>query len=243
MHRAYCFLPGKQYNKIRKLLMNPGRLRYEKANSFPCFVHCTGVFFDSNFSHGGDGDNLIWKLYTDGELVIEGTGAMENYSYYFPAPWYASYGSSIKNVTIMQGVTSIGERAFYNCSSLTSIEIPESVTSIDEYAFSGCSSLTSIEISEGVINIGDQAFAYCRSLTSVVIPEGVTSIAASTFSGCSGLTSILFAGNAPTIGGDCFDAVTGNAYYPKNDAASTAVGRGQRRRIQDQRHHPAGRRL
>ena len=137
--------------------MNPGRLRYEKANSFLCFVRCTGVFFDPAFSHGGDGDNLTWKLYTDGELVIEGAGAMADYSGSSDTPCY-SHQSSIKSVTIKSGVTSIGERAFYNCSSLT---------------------------------------------------------------------SILFAGNAPTIGGDCFDAVTGNAYYPKNDATWTAVGEGR----------------
>lgn len=50
----------------------------------------------------------------------------------------------IKEVTIGNSVTSIGENAFYNCSKLTSLTIPNSVTSIGSSAFSGCSGLTSL---------------------------------------------------------------------------------------------------
>ena len=54
-------------------------------------------------------------------------------------------GVLAKNLTIPNSVTSIGKRAFYNCTSLKSITIPDSVTSIGYYAFRGCTGLTDIK--------------------------------------------------------------------------------------------------
>jgi hypothetical protein len=94
------------------------------------------------------------------------------------------------NTVIPNNVTSIGEGAFRDCSSLTSITIPNSVTSIGNNAFDGCSGLTSVTIPNSVTSIGINAFANCSDLTSVTIPNSVTSIGRYAFSGCSGMTSI-----------------------------------------------------
>ena len=71
-------------------------------------------------------DNLTWTLDADGTMTISGEGAMKDYFYNSPA----YNNSSVKKVVIEDGVTSIGEYAFYNCSDLTSINIPKSVTCI-----------------------------------------------------------------------------------------------------------------
>ena len=81
-------------------------------------------------------------------------------------------------------ITSIGDHAFYDCSSLTSVVISDSVISISEYAFAHCSSLTNIVIPDSVTSIGSYAFFGCSSLTSVVIPDNVTYIGSSAFYGC-----------------------------------------------------------
>ncbi len=81
-------------------------------------------------------------------------------------------------------VESIGDHAFYYCSSLTSITFPNSVTSIGRSAFSSCSSLASINIPNSVTSIENSTFFLCNSLTSITIPNSVTSIGQSAFSGC-----------------------------------------------------------
>ena len=78
-------------------------------------------------------------------------------------------GELVTDLVIPDGVTSIGNFAFHDCSSLTSITIPDSVKSIGDSAFLGCSSLTSISISSGVTSIGTAAFDGCSSLTSITI--------------------------------------------------------------------------
>ena len=102
------------------------------------------------------------------------------------------------------GVTSIGEWAFYDCSSLTSVTIPNSVTSIGQAAFYYCSSLTSVTIPNSVTSIGNYAFYYCSNLTSVTIPNSVTSIGEWTFRRCSSLTSVTIPNSVTSIGGYAF---------------------------------------
>ena len=114
--------------------------------------------------------------------------------------------SSLTSIKIPAGVTSIGDFAFEYCYGLTSIEIPAGVTSIGESAFEHCSGLTSIEISAGVTSIGESAFEECYGLTSIEIPAGVTSIGVSAFEECESLTSIEIPAGVTSIGHDAFGA-------------------------------------
>jgi len=142
---------------------------------------------------GKCGGNVTYSLDTStGVLTISGTGKMTDYSYY-SSPF--RYDTKIRAVTIDYGVTSIGDFAFFNCTSLTSVTIPDSVTSIGYAAFKNCRSLTSVTIPNSVTIIWDQAFCFCKSLTSITIPNSVTSIGESVFSRCTSLTSIEVSGN------------------------------------------------
>ena len=82
-----------------------------------------------------------------------------------------AYPSATGDVTIPDGVTSIGDYAFYNCNSLESVTIPDSVTSIGYDAFYGCSNLASVTIGNGLTEIDYHAFGNCSSLTSVHITD------------------------------------------------------------------------
>ena len=109
------------------------------------------------------------------------------------------------DVTIPEGVTTIGDNSFAYCSSLTSISLPASVTSIDRSAFHSCNNLTSITIPEGVTNIGSYAFYSCNNLRSITIPSSVMSIGDEAFGYCSSLRSISIPASVTSIGDYAFE--------------------------------------
>jgi hypothetical protein len=137
-----------------------------------------------------------------------------DYLNYIPERYLES--TNIKKFAIPDSVTSIGDQAFYNCSSLTSINIPDSVTSIGEMAFAVCSSLTSITIPDSVTRIGNYAFYGCSSLTSITIGGSVTSIGNSAFYYCSSLTSITFNGTIAA-----WNSIEKGGYWKYNVPAKT----------------------
>ena len=147
-----------------------------------------------------------------GSITIPATVTYDGVAYSVTSigEWAFYYCTSLTAITIPEGVTSIGGEAFAGCSSLTAITIPENsqLTSIGEGAFYYCSSLTAITIPESVTSIGEGAFSGCSSLTAITIPEGVTSIGSFVFDGCSSLTAITcHAVTPPTIDSDTFQGV------------------------------------
>ena len=114
----------------------------------------------------------------------------------------------VTEVTIPDGVTSIGHNAFLGCTSLKSITIPDRVTSIVKGAFYGCTSLKSITIPDSVTSIGRNAFYYCEKLTSATIGNSVTSIGFGAFRGCTSLKSITIPDSVTSIGEWAFSGCT-----------------------------------
>ena len=108
------------------------------------------------------------------------------------------------SVTIGNTVSSIGNRAFFNCKGLTGVVIPDSVSTIGSDAFHGCEHLTGVVIPDAVTSIGWHAFADCRSLTSVNIPTSVTTIEGYSFESCSGLTSVTIPNSVTSIEASAF---------------------------------------
>ncbi len=148
---------------------------------------------------------FTWSLDTaTGELVISGTGRMENYTDPTKAPWI-SHSDSIKKVTIENGVTSIGRWAFANCSSFTEISLPESLTAISYGAFEGCAGLTSIELPKSLTSINYGAFMGCKGLAEVTIPESVTVLEGKAFADCSGLTKVTIPEGVTSLSWGIFD--------------------------------------
>ena len=164
-----------------------------------------------NPTSGTCGDNLTWEYnestYT---LTIYGMGEMNGYSsdYNKTAPWKSFY-ETMKTVLINDGVTSIGNYAFYECTELTSISLPDSISSIGQYAFYNCSNLTDIIIPNGVENIGNWAFHSCSGLVNITISNSISIIGYHVFSYCTSLISIIIPNSVETIGDYAFSNCTG----------------------------------
>ena len=112
--------------------------------------------------------------------------------------------TSLTNITIPNSMMEICDEAFYACSSLINVTIPNSVTSIGTRSFFKCSNLTCVSIGNLVTSIGSSAFYGCLGLTNVSIGNSVTNIGINAFNGCSGLTSVTIPNSVTSIGANAF---------------------------------------
>ena len=195
-------------------------------------------------SFGSQPASTVWQY---SEYVYSSTSSYgtryyypTSYYYYIPStlttvviadatviPEEAFYNCvNITNVTLNNGIETIGANAFKNCTALQSISLPSSVaevgryafygcsnmanitlsnlTKISDYMFDGCSSLDGVVLPETLTEIGNYAFSGCVGLTGITIPTAVTSIGQSVFSGCAGITELTLPNGLQTIGQEAF---------------------------------------
>ena len=154
-------------------------------------------------------ENAVIHFNSKGPLPVETSGDFEYALLWDKTAEITGYTGTATQLTIPSSidsytVTSIGEYAFSDCTSLSSVTIGNSVTKIGVYAFGGCTSLTSIIIGNSVTEIGGSAFSGCTSLASVIIGNSVTSIDNFAFSGCTSLASVTIPDSVREIGWSAF---------------------------------------
>ena len=136
-------------------------------------AYAADIFGYSNCGETGHESDVIYALtgtspnYTLYIMKVGATGAMKNCDLE-NVPW-DNERNNITSVVIGDGVTAIGQYAFYNCSNLASLTIGSSLQSIGVCAFYGCSKLASVNLPATMTNIGSNAFDNCSNLSSVVI--------------------------------------------------------------------------
>ena len=130
-----------------------------------------------DFESGG----IYYNITSTEDKTVEVTYKDTNYNSYTGD---VTIPSTVTHEETEYSVTSIGNKAFQNCTSLISVTIPNSVVSIGNQAFYTCESLTNITIPDGVTTINDRTFYGCVCLNSITIPNSVVTIGNSAFYGC-----------------------------------------------------------
>ena len=196
-------------------------------------------------NRGTCGVNVSWTLDNEGVLLITGQGDMDTGdSLGEGSPFYRR--EDIKKVIIDNGVTSIGngaffdcprlsvvsipgsirtigERAFYACARLESIALPENLQQIETGAFMGCSSLAEVMLPERIFVVEDQVFYNCTSLSKVTLPPSITHIGKSAFHWCNSLQQIEIPAAVKTIGREAFIGSGLTELHLKNKSVSIEV--------------------
>lgn len=168
---------------------------------------CFSAFAAENVTEGACGKELSWS-YKNGTLTITGKGEMQNFTELEKAPWY-HLRDEISRVVLPNGLTSVGDLAFYQCGRLTSVTLPEKVIRIGHYAFAGCKKMTTIDIGAALRSIGNAAFYECESLDAIRLPYGLESIGYEAFFKCSSLSAITLPKKLSQIGSSAFAYCTG----------------------------------
>ena len=198
------------------------QLNIKRATVLLLTIACIAAvcIFSVQAESGSCGKGLTW-VYSHGTLTITGTGEMTDFNEYKKAPWN-DLRNEIKKVSFADGITSIGDFAFHDCTELRTVSIPASVksigtsaffrceklemvvleqglTSIKKQAFYGCTSLVAIDLPISVEEIGDRAFYLCESLVTITVPRYVERFGKQVFSYCTSLLQAKIEAHIPTL--------------------------------------------
>ena len=145
---------------------------------------------------GACGEHVRWGVYDNNELILQGWGDMYDYSE-TDVPW-STYAHTVTKVTVLDGVTNIGDNTFKDFTAMKSLYLPASVSGFGSNAFAGCTALEELTVGGSPVSLGENAFK-----------------------GCTALGRIMFLGSADEFAADCFTNVTAEVYYPEGKSGWT----------------------
>ena len=183
---------------------------------FPASASAAGNIMSSGkIPTGNPNAPIEFVLYTDGTLVISGTGPLSDMNQWsFTSGFNGAYTSQndavrqtrseVRTLVIGEGITGINQDAFRECPNMVSVTLPVSLGQIGANAFMDCSSLPYIWIPSNVTSIGQSAFQGCTGLSEVYLSDGLQSIGASAFLDCTAIKQITIPANVGNIGAQAF---------------------------------------
>ncbi|MBO7739687.1 MAG: leucine-rich repeat protein, partial [Oscillospiraceae bacterium] len=128
----------------------------------------------------------------------------------------------LREIRIGEGVTHVGDHAFFDCDNLVKVTLPSTLDTIGDGAFQDCDALETLELPQSLTVIGNRAFRDCSALVLITIPASVLSLGEEAFRYCDALKEITFLGSVPEFGylwADNFDTI---GYYLAENETWTA---------------------
>ena len=183
------------------------RIRKITALAGAIILVCLSLLPFSTFALDGTDGKIQWEL-SAGTLTLSGRGEMRDYTDAHMAPWLDS-ASAIKRIVVKEGITSIGDLAFYNCDKALFVALPESVTKIGNRAFKNCFSLVGIRLPKSLETIGEASFEACAALKSLDMPQALRSIGNYAFINCTALSTVSIPQGVTELGRVAFAYCTG----------------------------------
>ena len=148
-------------------------LYYKSQGSYVTITGKVNPVQAIELAHGTCGKNCTWTLNDAGILTISGTGGMDQfYPYDTPGIPWAEWKEQIQTVIIEEGITEIGECAFFDMEQVKNVSFPKTLEKIGNHSFQN-TGITEIYLSENVSSIGRQSFAKCDNLTYVELNENL----------------------------------------------------------------------
>jgi len=155
-----------------------------------------------------DIENVIIKAYTGTDGTNNDYMKITYPDNEVPQYGFCSWTNSISSIILPKTVNSIGDFAFYHCSTLKTVSIPASLKSWGIYVFDSCNALDSVNLPEGLTTLGTWAFRMCSSLKSIKIPSTLKSWGNQTFQSCSVLRKVVLGNTITSIGDYAFQYCT-----------------------------------
>ena len=152
---------------------------------------------------GSCGKNLTWSFdAASGVLTISGSGEMADYKKTASGDYNGdgTVGGEIFDTDIPQTVSTAPWNKY--SGSITAVVLPEGLTSVGDYAFYGCDKLTEVVLPAGVAALGQAAFGDCVALTDLTVQGNVTDAASDAFTGCDSLENVTIEAGVSTFDGD-----------------------------------------
>lgn len=175
----------------------------------------------------GTEGTLTWTLSSQGVLTISGSGEIGDYDLQTRPSW-EEHKDKTYNVVIEDGVTRIGDYAFYQMEAMLEVSIPGGVTAIGNSAFRG-SGLIAVFVPNSVKTVSADAFRLCRSLASMTLSEGVETVGERAFHSCIALRYMKFPSTLKSLGSGAFtscESLNQVVFMPSREPGSLTIGTG-----------------